>query len=570
MEALRSQLRESGAAFNAVFRNPNLRRLELAAAASEIGHWAYATAVSVYAYNAGGAKAVGLLWVIRMIPSAFAAPFASMLGDRFPRERVMLGADLVRVVLMAAAAAAVWLDSPVAPVYALAALISVVSQAFEPAQRAITASLATTPAELTAANVASSTIESVGFFVGPAIAGIMLAWASIPSVFVITGVTILWSAFFISRIHVPEEEPEGAEAEAEPEGSGAVSGFFSEITAGFRALGEDRRLLLLVLLLGSTTVVMGAFEVITVSLAISFLHMGEEGVGYLNAGFGIGAIVGAMIAAAMVGVRRLSLPFVGGALLLGPPVALLAGVPRPWIGIVCLALLGVGNTLVDVSGFTLIQRAVPDEILARVFGVLNLVFVSTIAIGAAIAPALISSFGIRGTLVVTACFMPVLLILFGKRVVQIDAMAVAPAADRLELLRRTPIFAPLPGSSLEGLAARLIPLEVERGGEIIREGDHGDRFYLIADGQVDVTSKGAYVNTLGPGDHVGEIALLHDVPRTATVVAKTQVSLYALERDDFLASVGNDPSSREAAESVASARLVGLRAASGGVALPRV
>jgi MFS family permease len=564
--SLRRQLAESAAAFKSVFRNPNLRRVELAATGSEIGHWAYATAVSVYAYQQGGAKAVGLLWVIRMVPSAFAAPFAAMLGDRFRREWVMLGSDLVRVVLIVAAAIAVWEDSSPWVVYVLAALISVSNQAFEPAQRAIIAQLSTTPTELTAANVASSTIESVGFFVGPMLAGVLLLWASVPTVFCVTAGTVLWSAYFISRIRSPKEEPSGEGEEPEE----AVRGFASELLVGFRALGKDERLRLLVGLLGATTIVIGAFEVLTVALAIAFLDMGDSGVGYLNAAFGVGALIGAAIAATLVGVRRLSIPFVAGALLMGPPLFLLAGIDTPVVGIICLGLLGVGNTLVDVAGFTLVQRAVPDEILARVFGVLKVIFVSAIAIGAAVAPALISGLGIRGTLIGIGCFMPVLLIAFGPRLVRIDAAATAPAADRLELLRRTPIFAPLPGASLESLAARLIPLEVEQGGEIIREGDRGDRFYLIAEGHVDVSAQGAAVNTLGPGDYVGEIALLHDVPRTATVIAKTAVSLFALERDDFLASVGSDPSSRELAESVAAARLTGLRAVTGGVALPRV
>ena len=566
MDAVRTQLAESAAAFKAVFKNANLRRLTFAAAGSEIGHWAYATAVSVYAFNAGGAKAVGLLWVIRMVPSALAAPFAAMLGDRFKREWVMLASDLVRVVLIVAAAVAVWADSPVAVVYVLAALISVVSQAFEPAQRAIIASLSDTPTELTAANVVSSSIESLGFFIGPAVAGVLLVWVSIPTVFMITAGTIIWSAFFISRIHSPGEEPSG-EAE-EPEE--AVKGFASEISAGFSALATDQRLRILVGLLAATAIVVGVFEVLIVSLAIDFLDMGESGVGYLNAGFGVGALIGAVVAAAPVGLRRLSIPFVGGGLLMGLPLLVLALVDKPIVAIICLGLLGVGNTLVDVSGFTLIQRAVPDEILARTFGALNLAFVGSVAIGAAVAPALINGLDIRNTLIVMACFMPVLLLIFGRRLVLIDTAATAPATDRMELLRRTPIFAPLPGATLEGLAARLIPLQVEQGSEIIREGDHGDRFYLVAEGQVDVTSQGSHVSTLGPGDHVGEIALLHDVPRTATVTAKTPVSLYALERDDFLSTIGSEPLSREAAESGAASRLVGLRRATGGVALPRV
>src|SRR5262249_38260715 len=184
VEGVRRQLAESAAAFRAVFANPNLRRLQLAAIGSEVGHWAYATAVSVYAFEqAGGgtdgARAVGLLWGIPMGAPAIATPFTSLPGDRFLREWVMLGSDLLRAVAIVAAAIAIWSDGPAVIVYVLAAVISIVAQAFEPAQRALMPSLATTPSELTAANVASSSIESIGFFVGPALAGVLLAWASV-------------------------------------------------------------------------------------------------------------------------------------------------------------------------------------------------------------------------------------------------------------------------------------------------------------------------------------------------------------------------------------------------------
>jgi MFS family permease len=572
VEGVRRQLAESAAAFRAVFRNTNLRRLQLAAIGSEVGHWSYATAVSVYAFeHAGGgtdgAKAVGLLWVIRMVPSALATPFASLLGDRFRREWVMLGSDLVRAAAIIAGAIAIWDDAPAAVIYVLAAVVSVVAQAFEPAQRALMPSLATTPAELTAANVASSTIESIGFFVGPALAGVLLAWASVPTVFVVTAGTIAWSAYFISRLRPPAREKAPSE---EPDAAEVASSFVQELLAGFKALGQDARLRLLIGLLGATTFVIGMYEVLTVSIAFEYLHIGDSGVGYLNTGFGVGALLGAFAAALLVGVRRLSVPLTVGALLMGPPVILLAGVKATGVAIVCLGLLGVGNTLVDVSGFTLVQRAIPEHILARAFGVLNLIFVGSIAVGAAVAPALISGLGVRGTLIASGCVMPVMLLAFGPRLIRIDAAASAPPSDVIELLRRTPIFAPLPGASLETLVARLIPVSADPGDEIIREGDTGDRFYLIAEGEVDVSAKGAPVATLGPGDYVGEIALLHDVPRTATVVAKTPVSLYALERDEFLSAIGSEPSSREAVESVAAARLTGLRSAIGGVAVPKV
>jgi CRP-like cAMP-binding protein len=92
---------------------------------------------------------------------------------------------------------------------------------------------------------------------------------------------------------------------------------------------------------------------------------------------------------------------------------------------------------------------------------------------------------------------------------------------------------------------------------IVREGDAGDRFYIVAEGKIDVSQYGGTISELGAGSYFGEIALLRDVPRTATVIARTDVVLYALDRDDFLATVTGHPASAEAAETVMSARLAG-------------
>jgi hypothetical protein len=201
-------------------------------------------------------------------------------------------------------------------------------------------------------------------------------------------------------------------------------------------------------------------------------------------------------------------------------------------------------------------------VLARVLGVLQLIWNGSIGIGAIVAPALISGIGIRGTLVVLGCFVPALVVVLFPQLMRIDTEAVAPAADRLELLQRMPIFAPLPGTALENLAARLIPVDLAAGEVVIREGDEGDRFYAIAEGQVDVSSGGSHVSTLGPGEPLGEIALLRDVPRTATCTARTAVKLFALTRDDFLSAVTSHAASREAAETTVTNRLSGLASVS--------
>jgi hypothetical protein len=220
-----------------------------------------------------------------------------------------------------------------------------------------------------------------------------------------------------------------------------------------------------------------------------------------------------------------------------------------------LAVFGAGGPIVDVPGFTLIQRAVPDDVLARVFGVIQMVWLSSMGIGAALAPALVSWLGFSGALIATGAFMPALVALLGTKLVRIDAHAEPPRPDELRILSAIPIFTPLPSFSLEHLAGRLVPLRLEPGAVVVREGDAGDRFYIVAEGEVDVTEGGRPISTLEAGDYFGEIALLRDLPRTATVIAKTPVVLYALDREDFLAAVTSHAPSEQAAEEVVSARL---------------
>ncbi len=231
--------------------------------------------------------------------------------------------------------------------------------------------------------------------------------------------------------------------------------------------------------------------------------------------------------------------------------------------LILFAIVGVGNSFVDVAGFTLVQRAVPDDVLARVFGIIQFTWLSSVGIGGALAPVLIDALGTDEALIATGVFLLALVALLGARVAKIDATAAAPEAQELRILGGVPIFAPLPGASIEHIAGRLVPLRVDAGTVIVREGDAGDRFYVVVEGEVDVTADGRPVSTLGAGGYFGEIALVRDVPRTATVTARGPVVLYALEREDFLSAVTGHAPSAKAAESVISSRLSGLSAAAG-------
>jgi MFS family permease len=545
---LRARISESLWAFGAVFTNRDLRRVQLAFAGSELGKWLYLIALAIFAYDQGGAAAVGVVALVRTVPSAIGAPFLSLLGDRYERGRVMFFATLVRVLTMVAAAAVVVAEAPALIVYLLVGVVTLASTAFRPAQAAALPGLARTPEELTAANLASSTIATLAGFIGPAAGGLLVAVTSVEVVFGLTGAIFLLAALFVAGVRAP--------APKTPLPSGAA--IVREVGAGFAVMGADRDLRLLIGLYCAQALVGGAFNVLVVVSALELLDLGEAGVGWANAAFGVGGLLGAVVALALLARRRLASDFMFGIVLWGVPLALIGVWPEPAIALLLLGLVGVGETLVEVAGPTLLQRSVPDRVLARVFGALEALLITTIGIGGLLAPVLIELLGIRGALVVSGALLPVLAAIFWRRLTVLDRERPA-AAQQLELLRGVPIFTPLPEATLEPLAAKLVPVSVPQGREIFAQGDRGDRFYVIAEGTVDVSIDGAAVSVLGPGGYFGEIALIRDVPRTAGVTAQSKVELYALERDDFIAAVTGHAPSAEAADSVIATRLRWLR-----------
>ena len=548
-QALRALFLEPLAAFTQTFRNPNIRRLELAWAASVTGEWSSIVALSVFAYDAGGPAAVGLVGLIRMLPSALVAPFAALLSDRFRREHVMVAADLIRALAVAAAAAAVFMEAPAGVVFALAGIVALVSTAFRPAQVALLPALARTPEELTSANVAATTIESVAFFAGPALGGLLLAATSTGVVFAAQAGTFLLSAFLVGQI---KAERGGAEAEATDD----ARGILHEAFAGFRAIAADSRLRLIVGLFAAQTFVAGALNVLIVVMALELLDLGEAGVGLLTSADGVGGLVGAAAALILVGRRRIASSFGIGLVLWGLPIAVIGAWPTPAAALVLLAVVGIGNTVADVAGLTLLQRAVPEVVLARVFGVLESVVLGSIALGAVVAPVLVAALGVQGALLAIGVFLPILTALLWRPLRALDTET-APAG--LELLRSQPIFAPLPGAVLERLASSLTPVSVTAGSEIFRQGDRGDLFYLVGRGEVEVLVEGQPATRLGAGESFGEIALLRDVPRTATVVATCDGELLALERNEFIPAVTGHAASAEAADAIIAVRLGSLR-----------
>lgn len=528
-----------------VLSNPALRRLQLAWVGSILGAWAYIVALGVYAYGEGGAPAVGLVGLLRMIPAAIAAPFTASLVDRFPRVAVMVTSDLVRCALMVAAGATIASDGPAPLVYGLVSVSQVSGTVFRPSQSALLPTLVRSPGELTAANVASSTLESVGTFLGPALGGLLLALTSPEVVFFANGASFLWSAALVIGLRSFQREPEGdAGARAKRRAHGGM-------LAGLQTIAREGTLRTLVGLYTAQTLVAGALNVLVVVTSFELLDLDEAGVGLLYAAVGVGGLVGGFVALLLSTSGRLARDFAIGLALFGLPLALVGGVPVAVVAVAGLGILGIGNSIVDVNALTIMQRAVPDAVLGRALGALDGLLLAGLGLGALAAPGLIELIGPEASLVAIGVILPALALVTHPTLRALDRATAAP--DGTALLRSVPMLAALPEAVLERLAREAETTAFPAGHVIVREGEPGDRFYVVEKGQVAILG-----NRLGPGEGFGEIALLRDVPRTATATAATDVRLVALERDPFVAAVTGHAPSAAAADTVIAARLGSL------------
>ncbi|HEY2776802.1 MAG TPA: MFS transporter [Gaiellaceae bacterium] len=544
---LRGHFSESAAALRGVFRSTGLRRIELAFLGSILGIYANVVAVSIYAFHHGGATAVGLVMFARMGAAAVSAPFLAGFADRHEQRRVMLATDLVRVGTLAAIAASAAAGVP-ALVYALAILTSIVSTAFRPAEASLVPRLAETPEELTAANVTSSTFDSIGAFAGPA-AGALLYTAGGPTLaFLCVSLTYLWSASFVARIPKVEQPRPSPHAHEETGG----------IAAGFRAVRGEPRLRVVIGLYGAQTMVAGAYSVLVVVVALELLDLGNAGVGFLQAATGVGAIIGALLALALVGRKRTAANFGLGLACFGAPLLALAALPRTWAAVVALALLGIGNSVVDISAVTLIQRTASAAVAGRVFGLVEAAAVGGLGIGSVLTPLLLHLAGARWTLAVAGAILPVLSLVMRRALNSIDAGATVPE-EQLDAIATVPFLEVLPIHRKEALAAALERVDLPAGATLFSAGDHGDRLYILSRGTIEIDLPSGPKVEDAPA-FVGEIALLRDVPRTATVRVVSDSTFWTLDAEHFLEAVTGHSRSRTAADALVASRGIALSA----------
>jgi MFS family permease len=537
-----TRIRDAFVALAVVARNDQIRRVELAWGASVSAEWAHFVGLGIFAYGHGGTTAVGIAGLVRLLPAALIAPFAATLGDRFRRERFLLVVALLgATALGSSAVGAMAGDRPV--VFTSAAVVGVCLTLFRPALQALLPSLARTAQDLIAANGATSTIESLGTLCGPLAAGVLVAVGDVGAVFAAGAAALLASAGWLARVRV--------EGDFAGRVAGGVDGQFWQ---GFRAVAEVPGARLLVGLIAAQTFVRGCLNVLIVVVAYQVLHEGGTAVGYLTAAVGAGGLIGALGAVSLLGGRLA--PAFGWALVFwGLPIMLIAPLPYLVTAVVLLGVVGAANSIEDVSGFTLLQRTVPDDVLARVLGVTWGLAMGAVAIGSVAAPLILHLVGSRRAFLVVGTILPLLILLSRRRLMKIDYEVVPP--PQLELIDRVAIFAPLSLVAKERIASHLIPVDAAAGDVVIRAGDNGDRFYIVDDGRLTIETA-AGVGCAERGDFFGEIALLRDVPRTATVRADTDARLFALDRHDFLAVVTGHSAARAEAHAAVATRLTNV------------
>jgi MFS family permease len=538
LSRIASRSREAFSALHIAARNVDIRRAQLAWGALISAEWAHFVALGVFAYSHGGSAAVGVAGLLRLLPAAAIAPVATSFRDRFRRERFLLVLVLLGAAALFVSATGALLDER-SIVFVSGSVVGVCSTLFRPALIALLPSLARSARELIAANGATSTIESLGTLLGPLAAGLLVAFANVEAVFVAAAAALLLAGAVLARISVEGRVVTAASAEG------------GEVWQGFRAIGEVPRARLLVGLIASQTFVRGCLNVLIVVTAYQVLDRGATEVGYLTAAIGAGGLLGAVGAISLRG-ERLAPPFAWAIVFWGIPIMLIAPLSHAVPIIALLAVVGAANSVVDVSGFTLLQRTVPDEVLTRVLGITWGLAMGTAAIGSFVAPAVLDLIGLRPAFLVVGAILPVLILITHRRLLEIDT-EVAPAAQ-LGLVEDVALFTPLSLVTKERIASHLVAVDVAAGEVVIRAGDAGDRFYVVGTGELTIDA-GTHTVPAGPGDFFGEIALLRDVPRTATVQANTDARLYALDREHFLAAVTGHEQAHTDAHAVAVARL---------------
>ncbi len=546
--------------FRSAFGNDTLRVVGIAYAlfsTAEFGIW---LVLLVIAYEHGGPTASMTMVLVQLVPCIVIGPFIGSFADRRRPSRVLCAGYGLQALSMAGVAAAVGFGAPLLAIYLLAPLTALSLTVTRPAQAALLPAIVRTPDELTAANVMTGWTEGAASLAGPAVAGVLLTLSgpglAVAGMAAMSGVSTL----LVAGVDGPAaavSTDDGGSAGADPSGPDrGPASVGTGVRSNLAATARNPQVLVLLILHSFYYVLIGSLDLLCVILALTVLHLGQGGAGYLNAALGAGALLAGLVTAFLVGRRHLSHTLTLSLATAVAALALIAGVTQVAVVFVLIATVGLAGTVFDITGRTLLQRAAPPDAIAGSFAIFESMTDFGLATGAVLVRVAIGVGGVRAALLAPAFLAVVLIAALWRQLSRIDASATIPQVE-IQLLRSLPIFAALGPPSLEGVARELQPEQVRAGTAVITEGEPGSRYYAVADGRFDITRGGRLVGTAGRGDGFGEIALVRNVPRQATVTAVTDALVYSLDKAHFVQTLSGHASAASAVGEVVDQHLAG-------------
>ena len=523
-------------ALRAALRHRDFRLLVGSQAISATGDWLYGIAVLVYVYDrTHSATWLAAASILRFLPYVLLSTFGGVLADRYDRRRLMITIDTARGVLMALATVVVLTDGGAFAIIAITTLSTACNTAYLPCVQASTPAVVGED-DLAGANAVVSLVDNVALALGPALAGLLLLGGHTSFAFGINGASFFASAMLVALIRTPLNiAPD--ESDAEEQGS-----LRQRFRAGFAAMTSST-IVLLVALNVALTFAYGMELVLHPIVSEQLLHKGDDGLAFMYAALGVGGIAAAGLIGRVSAAPRQAGLLVFSSAVAAVPIMALALVHRPWIAYLLLVVEGAAVIVADVLALTMLQRIVSREVLGRVMGIQHTLMIAGMLAGSALAPLIVAVGGVKSGLVVAGGLLGCFALATLPRAREVDratATRAAELADRVALLSRAGMFEAAAPPTLEALAASLVPEHLAAHTVVVREGDQPDDIWIVASGTLDVTARGAagrepvVVNRLGPGDYFGEIGLLRDMPRTATVTTTGECELWRLPGDEFL------------------------------------
>jgi MFS family permease len=527
--------------FKTVLANRDYRLLLGAEAISFAGDWIYGVALIAFVFERTRSPGwVAAASILRLLPYVLFGLIGGVVADRYDRRIVMIVSDVARAAVMFAVTVVVVAGAPVVVAIGLAFVSTAAGAPYGPALGAITPAIVA-ERDLAAANALTSSVEHLALVLGPAVGGILLSVGSTASAFAINGGTFLASAALVAAVR---KRDQGGEREGhEP--------LHRQAREAFRAISSSTQVSLIVFLISAATFVYGAELVLLVLVSERLLGLGSEGLGLLTAFVGLGGIVAAGLTSRLAQSRRPGLTLAGTLAVAAFPLSLLAFTREPVVACLLLTIEGAGSIALEVIAITTLQRILDPKLIARVFGVLDSVTVVAVLAGSVLTPVLISWIGLRPTLIALGAGLAATILVAAPKLREVDRASrrrIDELATTVDLLAGTGVFDGAPRPTLEGLAAEAQSETVAPGTVVVREGDEAKDFFVVASGRLDVLSTGASggearkVNELKAGDYFGEIGLLEHMPRTATVSAAAETTMWRISGEAFLDAVNQPPS----------------------------